>query len=146
MGQVVIFRAIVVFLNLPHNTGTLVLGPKKYLWVNLFWLHALLHLVDSKLRVKGTNLNCLVTKKNTWGHKKPFWPIWQHFRFFKVIISGIIVKIRRNVANEMQTSALFTQFLSKMSTNFWRISFLIFESQKQAKKKRIESYKLYSYW
>ena len=37
----------------------------------------------TELGVKGTNLNLLVTKKNTLSHKKPFWPVNNILDFLK---------------------------------------------------------------
>ena len=46
---------------------------------------------STELGVKGMNLKIVVTKKNTLSHNKPFRPVWKHFRFLNVVISGFLV-------------------------------------------------------
>ena len=41
------------------------------------------------IRSQGNQSQFNGYQKNTLSHNKPFWPVWQPFRFFKVIISGV---------------------------------------------------------
>ena len=101
--------------------------------------YILFYVLTSKLGVKGTNLNCLVTKKNTLSHKKPFWPVNNILDFLKS--SYLVLSWKSVLCRKRERFSL--NLCCKMSTNFLRISFFIFESLKQPKRKEFESYKLY---